>query len=91
MKIWKIIIQKRRVLIVFDYMTIDIESNKNLDLIVTKLLLRGRTFNISFAFISQSYFKVPETVRLNSTQRELQQIALNHSSKEYTLKNYIHF
>ena len=88
MKIWKIIIQKRRVLIVFDYMTIDIESNKNLNLIVTKLFLRGRTFNISFAFISQSYFKVPKTVRLNSTQRELQQIVLNHSSKEYTKELY---
>ena len=45
--------------------------------------------NISTVFIMQSYFKVPKDVRLNSThffilkipnKRELQQIALNHSS-----------
>ena len=45
--------------------------------------------NISLVFITQSYFKVPKDVRLNSThffimkipnKRELQQIALNHSS-----------
>ena len=42
--------------------------------------------NISLVFITQSYFKVPKDVRLNSThffvlnKRKLQQIALNHSS-----------
>ena len=44
---------------------------------------------MSIVFITQSYFKVPKYVRLNSTyffimkisnKRELQQIALNHSS-----------
>ena len=45
--------------------------------------------NISLVFITQSYFKVPKDVRLNTShffimkipnKRELQQIALNHSS-----------
>ena len=56
---------------------------------VTKLLIRGLKLNISLAFVTQSYFKVPKDVRLNTTQffiakipnrRELQQIAINHSS-----------
>ena len=53
------------------------------------MFIRGRKLNISIVFITQSYFKVPKDVRLNSThffimkipnKRELQQIALNHSS-----------
>ena len=52
------------------------------------MFIRGRKLNISIAFITQSYFRVPKYVRLNSTQffiikisnkREIQQIALNHS------------
>ena len=39
------------------------ESNKKLSPIVTELFLRGRKLNI----ISQSYFKVPKTVRLNKS------------------------
>ena len=64
-------------------------SNKVLTLIVTELFIRDRKLNISIVFITQSYFEVPEDVRLNSThffimkissKRKLQQIALNHSS-----------
>ena len=56
---------------------------------MTELFIRGRKSNISIDFITQSCFKVPKDVRLNSThdfilkipnKRELQQIALNHSS-----------
>ena len=90
MKIWKTIIQQRKgeCLIVFDDMIADMESNKKLSP-VTELFLRGRKLNISLVFISQSYFKVPKTIRLNAThyfimkipnKRELQQIASNHSS-----------
>ena len=77
--------KKHKVLIVFD----DMINNKKLDSIVTELCIRGRKLNISIVFITQSYFKVPKDVRLNSThffimkipnKRELQQIALNHSS-----------
>ena len=81
MKIQKTIIQQRKVLTVFDDMIADMEANIKLSSIVTKLFLSGRKLNISFAFISQSYFKVPKTIRLNalyyfimkiSSKRELQ-------------------
>ena len=45
----------------------DMESNKKSSPIVTELVLRGRKLNISFVFISQSYFIVPKTKRLNGT------------------------
>ena len=54
-------------LIVFDYTTADMESNKKLSPIITELLLRGKKLNISLAFISQSYFKITKTIRLNAT------------------------
>ena len=81
--------KKRKVLIVFDDMIADMINNKKLNSIVTELFIRGRKLNISIVFITQSYFKVTKDVRLNSThffimripnKRELQQIALNHSS-----------
>ena len=66
----------------------DMIDNKKLNSIVTELFIRGRKLNFSLVFITQSYFKVPKDVRLNSThsfimkirnKRELQQIALNYS------------
>ena len=80
---------KRRVLIVFGDMIADMEFNKKQSPIVTKLFLIGRKLNISLVFISQSYFKVPKTIRLNVThsfiikipnKKEIQQIASNHFS-----------
>ena len=59
--------KKRRMLTVFDYVIADVESNKKLIPIVTELFLRGGKLNISFVFVSQSYFKVPKTIRLNVT------------------------
>ena len=59
--------KKSRALIVFDNMIADMESNKKLSPIVTGLFLRGRKLNISLLFISQSYFKVSKTIRLNAT------------------------
>ena len=50
--------KKRRVLLVFDDMIADIESNEKLSPIVTELLV---------VFISQSYFKESQTIRLNAT------------------------
>ena len=81
--------KNRKVLIVFDDMIADIINDKKLNPIVMELFIRGRKVTISIVFITQSYFKVPKDVRLNSTyffimripnKRELQQIALNHSS-----------
>ena len=42
-------------------------NNKKLNPIVTESFIRGRKLNISIIFITQSYFKVPKDVRLNST------------------------
>ena len=70
-------------------MVADMTDNKNLNPVVTELFIRGRKINISIVFITQSYFKVPKDIRLNSThfiimkipkKRELQQITLNHLS-----------
>ena len=70
-------------------MIADMINNRKFNPVVTKLFIRGRKLSISIIFITQSYFKVPKDVRLNSThffilkilnKRELQQIALNHSS-----------
>ena len=56
---------------------------------VITLFLKGMKISISLVFISQSYFKVPKTIRLNAThhfimksanRRKLQQIALKNSS-----------
>ena len=49
-------------------MIADMLSNKKLDPIVTELFIRGRKLNISLVFITQSYFAVPENIRLNSTR-----------------------
>ena len=87
----------RKILIVFDDMIADIIKNKKLNLIVTELFIRGRKLNISLVFITQSYFKVPKDVRLNTTQffiskilnkRDLQQIVINHSS-DISTKDFI--
>ena len=51
----------------FDDMITDMESNKTLSPIVIELFLGGRRLNISLVFISQSYFKVLKTIRLNAT------------------------
>ena len=84
-----ILIKKRKILIVFDDVIADMINNNKLNPIVRELFIRGRKLNISNVFITQSYFKVAKDIRLNSThffimkipnKRELQQIALNHSS-----------
>ena len=59
--------KKWKVLIVFDDLIDDMESNKKLSPNITELFLIGRKLSISLVFISQSYFKVPKTIRLNAT------------------------
>ena len=89
--------KKHKVLIIFDDMIADMINDKKLNPIITNLFIRGRKLNISIVFITQSYFKVPKDVRLNSThffimkipnKRELQRIALNHSS-DIDFKDFI--
>ena len=81
--------KENKILIVFHDKIADIIKNKELNLIITELFIRGRKLNISLLFITQSHFKVPKDVRLNTShffimkipnKRELQQIAINHSS-----------
>ena len=89
--------KENKILIVFDDMIADMINNKKLNSIVTELFIRGRKLNISLVFITQSYFKVPKDVRLNTThffimkipnKRELQQIAISHSS-DIDFKDFI--
>ena len=84
-------------LIVFDDMIADMINNKKLNSIVTELFITGRKLNIPLVFITQSYFRVPKDVRLNSThffimkipdKRKLQHIALKHSS-DIDFKDFI--
>ena len=81
--------KENKILIVFDDIIADMIQNKMLNSIMTELIIRGRKLNIYLVFITQSYFKVPKDVRLNTThffirkilsKRELQQNAINHSS-----------
>ena len=89
--------KENKILIVFDDMIADMITNKKLNSVVTELFIKCRKLNISLVFISQSYFKVPKDVRNNSThffimkipnKRELQQIAINHSS-DINTKDFI--
>ena len=59
--------KENKILIVFNDMIADMINNKKLNSIVTELFIRGRKLNISLVFITQSYFKVPKDVRLNTT------------------------
>ena len=59
--------KKRKMLIVLDDMVGNMETIKRLSPIVTKVSLRGGTFIISLVFISQSYFEVLKTIKLNVT------------------------
>ena len=81
--------KERQILIVFDDMIADLINNKKLNSVVTELFISGRKLNVSLVLITQSYFKVPKNVTLNTThffimkitnKRELQQTALNYSS-----------
>ena len=70
-------------------MIADTIHNKKLNFIITELFIRGRKLKNSVVFITQSCFKVPKDVRLNTShffiakiqnKKEIQQIAINYSS-----------
>ena len=58
--------KSHKILIVFDDIITDMLSNRRLNPVVTELIIRGRKLSISLIFIAQSYFAVPENIRLNS-------------------------
>ena len=81
--------KNRKVLIVFDDLFLDRFSSKKLHAKVTELFIREKKLNIFLVFMTQSYFVVPKSIRLNSThyliikipnKQELQQIAFNYLS-----------
>ena len=82
-------IRKRKVLIVFDDMISHVMSDKKAQRVLKELFVRFRKLNISFCFLTQSYFSVPKDVRFNcahyilfklNNKRKLQNIAINHSA-----------
>ena len=88
---------ENKIVIVFDDMIADVTKNKKLNSMVTDLLIRGRKRNIFLVFITQSYFKVPKDVRLNTThlfiakipnKKESREITINHSS-DISAKDFI--
>ena len=84
--------KENKILIVFHDTIADMIHNKKLNSIITEFFTGGRKLNISLVFTTQSYFKVTKDVRLNTShffiakipnkreKRELQEIAINHSS-----------
>ena len=55
--------KKRKILIVFDDMIVDVINNEKLNPIVTELFIRGRKLNTSIVFTTQSCFKAPKVFR----------------------------
>ena len=91
--------KENKILIVFDDMIADMVHKKKLDSITTELFIRGRKLNISLVFITQSYFKVPKDVKINTThffiektpnRREIQEIVWNNSSDVKTEDLYLY-
>ena len=80
--------RERQILIIFDDMIADIMDNKKFQAIIKELFIRCRKLNISLVFTTESYFRIPKDVRLNSTHYlimkinnriELQNIARDQS------------
>ena len=49
----------------------DMETNTKFSTIFTELFLKGKKLNIFIVFISQSYFKEPETIRPHTIHHTL--------------------
>ena len=79
--------KKCKILINLDDRIADMINNKKLNSVVTDLFITVRQLNISNAFNTQSYFKMPKDFKLTSAlsfirkipnKREFHQIPLNH-------------
>ena len=81
-------VKKRKILIVFDDMIADMINNKKFNPLVTKLFIRGRKLNICIVFITQSLNSTHFFIMKIPNKRELEQIALNHSS-DIDFKDFI--
>ena len=69
--------KKRKILIVFYDMIVDMLSNKKVNPIITELYIRGRKLNIFLIFIMQSNFAVPKSIGRNSTHYLIRKLLVN--------------
>ena len=92
MIIWKtglLVYSKEKKSVDSNDMTADMEANKKLSPVVTELLLRGRKLNISLVFISQSYFKDYNTIRLNATLDFIMKIPKQKRITANSIKSFV--
>ena len=80
----------KKVLIIFDEMIADIMRSEKFKAIVKERFIRCRKFNISFVFITQSYFRTPTDARLNSTHYILMKIGNKKELKSIAEENSGH-
>ena len=71
--------KKLIVLIVFGNVIADMTDNKKVNSLVTEVFLRGRILDVSIVFITQSYFKVPKEVSLNTKHFSLWKFQIKES------------
>ena len=71
----------KKVLIIFDYMIVDIMRSEKFKAIVKELFTRCRKLNVSIVFITQSYFRTSKDARLNSTHYILMKIGSKRELK----------
>ena len=82
--------RNKKVLIIFDDMIADIMRSEKFKAIVKELFIRCRKLNISIVFITQSYFRTPKDVRLNSTHYVLMKIGNKKELKSIAEENSGH-
>ena len=80
----------KKVLIIFDDMIADIMRSEKFKAIVKELFIRCRKLSISIIFITQSYFRTPKDVRLNSTHYILMKIGNKKELKSIAEENSGH-
>ena len=79
--------KKREILTVFDYVIANMLSNKEPNLLVTKLFIRDRKLNISPVVIIQSYFAVSKDIQLNSAHDFIMKIPNKWELKQIVSQN----
>ena len=78
-------------LIVFDDIIADVISNKKLSPILTELFIRREKLNISTIFTTQTYFKIPKDVRLNSRHFFIRKVKSNQEFQQIACSNSLDF
>ena len=76
-------------LTVFDDLLTDMEANRKVSPIVTKLFIRGRKINIALAFISQSHFRVSKDIKLNVSHYSIMETPSKKRTSTNNNKSFI--